>query len=172
MTAPPLLCLLSNPSFAKQEHTYIHENLLLGLIFNHSILSPKLRTTGSVDVPLRCPTQAFLSAVLVSLAWAGILDWAAELPATKPNGGTGLPRRCRPCNFSVCVGSRSHVLHFCWGPITCWIFICPKDYLVILRNPGSLANFSPLAWVPSGECDWPLLPSEGAWTLIKLEASR
>lgn len=81
-----------------------------------------------------------------------------------------LPRKCRLQNCFIGVGRSRQALHFCWGLIICWIFICPKDYLVIFRNLGSPASFSPLAWVPSGECDWPLLLSEGVLLIIQVEA--
>lgn len=149
----PLSC--RHLSFPKQGARLHHGNLL-GFIFNLLVLLPNLKAMNQIDVAFPSSLQAFLSAALVREeaqplaspqgAWPGqVLVCAAGLLAMEQNWGPDSLRTRRPCSFSVWVGNTSHVLHFCWGPIACWIFICPQDYLVILRNPDSLASFSPLA---------------------------
>lgn len=148
-------------------------NLLL-TIFNHFILLPKLCQIDWCFSPFHPAVLSLCSASerggTASCGSTGRL-WT-ELQSCQPwnrNRILAPPRKCRLCNFFIWVGNNRHALYFCWGLITCWIFICPKDYLAILRNPGSLAKFSPLAWVPSGECDWSFLPSKGARMTIELE---
>lgn len=144
-------------------HSYLGEPL--GIIFNHFILLPKLNTRSRIDVPvpllLSCPfwlhcrwQRHNLGPDYRELGWGGMLDCAVDGP--QPELGCWLSQGNAGCAASIFgLATGSHALPFCWGLITCWIFICPKDYLVILRNPGSPANVFPSAGVPRGEHDRP-----------------
>lgn len=128
------------------------------------------------------PLQAFLSAALVreeaqplpvhrGLGMGRVLVCAAGLLAMEQNQGPDSLRTRRPCSFSVWVGNTSHVLHFLLGPYRLLNIYLSLRLFSFLRNPDSLASFSPFG-ISSQRGMWltPLLPSEGALLLIDLAA--